>query len=503
MAYPLVRACQWLERRLRPPLRRFDVDPSAVQGFLTDGCERLPFGRMLLISTAGRRSLGECLRHFTPHSALAAPEVAFALALSRAGLERLGLPDATCHGFEPAFREGVTESARSARLGDVAGDAPSGWRWGGPGADHDDFMLLLHGATAEAVESARAEVEQKLARCDASCTFSLATAELPGRKEHFGFRGGIAQPHLHSDQALDRRLGAFKPGPRHNTIAPGEILLGYSNEFGDLPSSPRLPAALDPDGLLPQGAASGSNAPWRDLGANGSYLVVRQLEQDVQGFWRALDARSSDATERDRLAAKLVGRWRSGAPLVLSPERDRPELADVDDFDFEASDPRGARCPFGAHIRRANPRDWWLAGWAPFATRMSNQHRILRRSRPYGAPLAESMEPTEILGAADDHAERGLLFMAFNADIQRQFELIQEAWFNGPHFGRLRGEVDPLVGRSDLAGSFTVQGNPVAKRVHGLASSVRVRGSGYFFFPSIAAVRFLAQWALSQSVKGP
>jgi deferrochelatase/peroxidase EfeB len=217
----------------------------------------------------------------------------------------------------------------------------------------------------------------------------------------------------------------------------------------------------------------------------------------VQAFWRALDVRSSDATERDRLAAKLVGRWRSGAPLVLSPERDRPELADVDDFDFEGTDPRGARCPFGAHIRRANPRDWWLAGWAPFAARMSNQHRLLRRSRPYGAPLAESMEPSEMLRAADDRGERGLLFMAFNADIRRQFELIQEAWFNGPHFGRLRGEVDPLVGRAELAGPFTIQGNPISKRVHGLPSCVRVKGSGYFFFPSIAAARFLAQWAVS------
>jgi Dyp-type peroxidase family len=486
-----------VERRLRPPVRRFDVDPDAVQGFLTDGCERLPFGRMLLVSSDGRRSLGECLRRFAPHSAMNVTDVALAVALSRAGLRKVGLPEAAWDGLEPAFREGVTEPARSARLGDVGGNAPVEWLWGGTGGEQDDFMLLLHAATPAALSSAQAAVERDLAQCGARCTFSLATAELPGRKEHFGFRGGIAQPHLDSDQPRHRRPGAFKPGPRHNTIAPGEVLLGYSNEFGELPLSPRLPAALDPAGLLPQGRSRGASDAWRDLGANGSYLVVRQLEQDVQAFWRALDVRSSDATERDRLAAKLVGRWRSGAPLVLSPERDRPELADVDDFDFEGTDPRGARCPFGAHIRRANPRDWWLAGWAPFAARMSNQHRLLRRSRPYGAPLAESMEPSEMLRAADDRGERGLLFMAFNADIRRQFELIQEAWFNGPHFGRLRGEVDPLVGRAELAGPFTIQGNPISKRVHGLPSCVRVKGSGYFFFPSIAAARFLAQWAVS------
>jgi hypothetical protein len=114
----------------------------------------------------------------------------------------------------------------------VGGNAPVEWLWGGTGGEQDDFMLLLHAATPAALSSAQAAVERDLAQCGARCTFSLATAELPGRKEHFGFRGGIAQPHLDSDQPRHRRPGAFKPGPRHNTIAPGEVLLGYSNEFG-------------------------------------------------------------------------------------------------------------------------------------------------------------------------------------------------------------------------------------------------------------------------------
>jgi Dyp-type peroxidase family len=500
MAFPLVRACQWAERRLRPPLRRLNVDPAEVQAFLLDGAQHLPFGRMLLVIADGREGLGECLRRFTPHVA-ASPVAGTALALgiSVDGMAKLELPEVTWRGLDPAFREGVAEPIRSARLGDLAESAPPTWLWGGPSAGAPDLLLLLHGESRQALEQAEAAFGRALEGCGGRCTFSLDTAELPGKKEHFGFRGGIAQPHLASDEPLDRRPGALRPGPLHNTVAAGEVLLGYSNESGDLPASPLVPSALDEAGILPFEPRRGSRSDWRDLGANGSYLVVRQLDQDVQAFWRALDARSSSPAERDWLAAKLVGRWRSGAPLALSPERDQPELGDRDDFDFAVSDARGSRCPFGAHIRRANPRDWRLSSWAPFATRMSNQHRLLRRSRPYGAPLAESMDPSDMLAAVDDQGGRGLLFMAFNADISRQFELIQEAWFNGPHFGRLRGEVDPLVGRADLAGAFTIQGKPVSRRVSGLCSCVRLRGSGYYFFPSRAATRFLASWAGARS----
>lgn len=502
MAFPLVRACQWAERRLRPPTRRFAVDPAQVQGFLIDGCEPLPFGRMLLIACNGQASLGACLARFSPHAFSTARDYSLALALSATGIEQLGLPEATLQGFEPAFREGVVDPIRSARLGDTGHNAPANWCWGGPNNPPAALAVLLHARTPALLERALGELQQQLEQADACCVYSLPTAQLPGKKEHFGFRGGIAQPCLASDQPSDRRPGVLKAGAKHNTIAPGEVLLGYSNEFGDLPLSPQLPATLDPDGLLPNATEHGLGRAARDLGAAGSYLVVRQLEQDVATFWRALDERSSGAAERDRLAAKLVGRWRSGAPLCLAPDHDQPELGDADQFDFASSDPSGARCPFGAHIRRANPRDWRLAGWAPFATRMSNQHRIVRRSRPYGPPLAESMEPADFLSATPDSRERGLLFMAFNADIRRQFELIQEAWFNGPHFGRLRGEVDPLVGRAELCGPFTIQGTPVAKRVQGLPSCVRVRGSGYFFFPSIPAVRFLANWASKHGSKG-
>jgi Dyp-type peroxidase family len=469
-----------------------------VQGFLIDGCERFPFGLMTLVSFADRAGLGECLKRFLPHSAFSATDdVALSVALSSRGVAKLGLPEATLNGFESAFREGVAEPIRSARLGDVGENDPRRWQWGGTADATGDVLYLLHATTEAALSRAEQALDRELSRVLASRIYSLTTTSLPSRKEHFGFRGGIAQPNLDSDQPDARRPGILRRGPRHNTIAPGEIVLGYTNEFGAVPPSPLVERSLDTQSDLPDAAPS-SGRQWRDLGRNGSYLVVRQLDQDVYAFWRAIDALSSSAEERERFAAKLVGRWRSGAPLVLSPHRDRPELADADDFGYADTDPRGERCPFGAHVRRANPRDWRLANWGPVATRMSNQHRIVRRSRPYGPPVAESMEPADILRVAEDGKQRGLLFMAFNVDIARQFELIQEAWFNNPHFGRLRGEVDPLVGRAELQGPFTMQGDPVSKRFQGLKNCIRLKGSGYFFFPSIPAVRFLADWATSR-----
>ncbi|HEX5657141.1 MAG TPA: hypothetical protein VFX59_08090 [Polyangiales bacterium] len=230
-----------------------------------------------------------------------------------------------------------------------------------------------------------------------------------------------------------------------------------------------------------------------DLVRNGSYLVLRQLEQDVFGFWKGLAQATESRAQRDWLAAKLVGRWPSGAPLSLAPERDRPDLADVDDFGY-AHDREGLRCPLGAHVRRANPRDAQLSDDPALATRMARQHRILRRSRPYGAPLHASFDVDALLARGDDGVARGLMFGCFNADPSRQFELIQEAWLHNPCFAHLRDEVDPLL-RVGEPGSFTVQARPRPQHFHGLARAVTVRGAAYLFLPSVPALRFLAAHA--------
>jgi len=287
-------------------------------------------------------------------------------------------------------------------------------------------------------------------------------------REHFGFTDGISQPILEGTFDAERF-----PDSIHLT-ALGEVVLGYPNAFGialgqsdpvgrtdPLPALRRLPMVDD--------VAS--------FGRNGSYLVLRQLAQDVEAFRRYIVAQTGSGHHEDppaqQLAAKMIGRWRDGTPLV--------PYATVDDNEFVyGDDPYGGGCPVGAHVRRANPRDALLNTGRPFRPR--NEHRILRRGRSYGPPPDSPSKD-----------ERGLLFLCLNADIERQFEFIQQNWINNSAFGGLANERDPLVGAGEGAGgrSFTLGGLPARQCVHELPRFVTVKGGQYFFLPGIEALRSL------------
>jgi Dyp-type peroxidase family len=239
-----------------------------------------------------------------------------------------------------------------------------------------------------------------------------------------------------------------------------------------------LPAREDPGCLLlPDPAGSGAV----DFGRNGSYLVFRQLEQDVEGFWQFVDAAtrradgSPDSGGGAALAAKMVGRWPSGAPLVKAPDHDAPALAEDNDFAYR-DDPRGLACPIGAHVRRANPRD--SLGPEPAASLdASDRHRLLRRARSYG-PAGGT----------------GLYFICLAGDLARQFEFVQHTWLNSATFNGLYADADPLTGSRHPAGAtFTIPARPVRRRYRGLPQFVRTRGGAYFFLPGVSAVRYLAQ----------
>jgi Dyp-type peroxidase family len=271
-------------------------------------------------------------------------------------------------------------------------------------------------------------------------------------------------------------------------LATGELLLGYPNEVGILPRSPVLSST---------GRGRAAFAANGDFGKNGSYLVFRTLEQDVGLFWRTTLGAAGAKTPAARvaLASKMVGRWPDGTPLVSVPEG-AVQNADREDFDYAHDDPHGLSCPFGAHIRRSNPRAT-LARDPVTGLQKSKKHRILRRGRTYGEPFTQHLTPEEIIEAADAHAgrsgPRGLHFMCYNADLANQFEFVQQTWINGPIFQGLHGEVDPLVGApDDTSGLFTIPGDPIRKRVHRLPRFVHVRGGAYFFLPSRAALRYLA-----------
>ncbi len=192
------------------------------------------------------------------------------------------------------------------------------------------------------------------------------------------------------------------------------------------------------------------------------------------------------------MAAKTVGRWRDGASLVRHPQHPpgTPSLAPElptgrpvrtrepdNDFLFAREDPQGLRCPFGAHMRRANPRDS-LDTDGPAQLAIVNRHRLIRIGRQYAAPPG---------------GRPGLLFTCLNADIERQFEFVQQTWLLGSNFHGLPDETDPSLGHGERVFTIPTLQGPV--RLKGLPDFVRVRGGAYFFMPSRSAIRYLATLA--------
>jgi Dyp-type peroxidase family len=407
------------------------------------------------------------------------------VALTAAGLQALGLDGAALAGFSAEFVAGMTEPTSSRVLGDVGANVPTGWRWGGPHNPPVHMVVLLFAPDDAQLAPIRQEMSVAWTAAGLDPIAVLDTAD-HGDKEPFGFRDGISQPII---EGLPKASSVSDP------VRAGEFVLGYPNAYGLYTDRPLLPASLPGAGLLPRDAAGSGGA---DLGRNGSYLVFRQLRQDVFGFWRYVMSVSADPdgspnpTAQVHFAARLVGRWPGGAPLVLSPDRDDPGLATATDFGYHAADAAGLRCPIGAHVRRANPRDSLDPNpGTQKSIDINNRHRLLRRGREYGPPAT----PEQIAAGTDDGAERGLHFVCLSANISRQFEFIQHTWIENPKFAGLYADPDPVVGsRRGPAESncFTVPARPVRRRLSGLPQFVTVQGGAYFFLPGLRAIRYLA-----------
>ncbi|MFL6127921.1 MAG: Dyp-type peroxidase [Mycobacteriales bacterium] len=443
-----------------------------MQGLLVRGYGTLPAATYLLLRIhdvpAARRGLADWADGVT--SAERAPAgTALNIALTAAGVAALSPGGRLPAGFSEPFADGMVTPYRSRLLGDVGDDDPVRWAWGGPG-EPVSALVLLYAADADTMSGAVAEATRHASGNGMSVVRQLLTEPLSDT-EPFGFRDGLSQPTM---EGLPRATAGGE------AVRAGEFVLGYPNEYGLLTERPLLAPELDPGRLLPPDPA-GSGAA--DLGRNGSYLVLRQLRQDVPAFRDFVDRATggpdgtADAQAGELFAAKLVGRWRSGAPLTLSPDHDDPALAEVNDFGYHQLDADGLRCPIGAHIRRANPRDSLEPGPGTERSREVNRrHRLLRRGRGY---------------AAD--GEQGLHFLCLNANLRRQYEFVQHSWVNDPSFNGLVGSADPLVGaRGDAGTTFCEPALPVRHRYLGLPRFVHVRGGGYFFLPGIRALRYLA-----------
>jgi Dyp-type peroxidase family len=463
-----------------------DLALDDVQALALYAYAGLPHARYLFLRVTdppgARRWLGRVRAEVPDARPSQPPARATHVAFGWRGLLRFGLPPEAAATFPREFRQGMAHEARARALGDRGGGAPERWQFGGPGAAPLDVLLMLFAPDAASLDALDGRHRRGLAAGGLELVHAEEGRLGPDGREHFGFRDGLSQPRLAG--APGRGAGARGGGER--PIRAGEFLLGYENEYGALPFAPSVAAGDDPAGLLP-GRPDGR----RDFGRNGSYLVFRKLAQDVgafRDFLRRATARpdgSPDPAAAERLAARIVGRWPGGAPLALAG-RDDPLLAGANDFSF-ADDPRGLRCPLGAHVRRCNPRDG-LAPSPAASSDASRRHRLVRRGRPYGPPLPP--------GRGDDGADRGLLFLALNADLRRQFEFVQQTWVNNPKFAGLADEDDPLAGaRVGGGGHFTVPLDPLRARYHALPRFVRPRGGGYFFLPGLAALRYLAEGA--------
>lgn len=452
------------------------------------------------------------------------------IAFTQAGFEALGLDKELDKRFSIEFEGGMTTDHRQNILGDYGESAPENWVWGGPKTTPVHVLLLLYAGDEDELEKLYERQRKKFEEGGLTEIHKLDTLRLPGQKEHFGFHDGIGQPTISGllDKVPESRQQISQAilddgGSEGNIVAAGEFILGYKNAYKKMSTSPLVKAEGNNGNLLPLPKPGDDgelveedlkHSP--DFGRNGSYLVFRQLRQNVLDFWQFIDEKTmnpdggSNPETRDRLAAKMVGRWRSGAPLVLHPDADPNDKKDEtpeDQFVYQEKDPHGDRCPIASHVRRTNPRDSQEvqdASTTEEALNISNKHRIIRRGRSYGEPSSGSMNPQDFLDAGKTKGEVGLQFICFNANIGRQFEFIQHTWINNPKFAGLYSEADPLMGpipedgkatstEKEIFGNFVEPDEPVRQRVSGLKRFVDVRGGAYFFMPGIKAIRYLAK----------
>ncbi len=437
------------------------LDLSAIQGIVLRGY-RMPVASYVLLTIsdaeAGCRWVADVVDPVTSAALWEAkPDWTVNVAFTAHGLRALGLPAEVLATFPAAFLEGM--AARADRLGDLGESAPGHWQ-GGLGTAGVHVLVILQAVAAEPLADRNAWLAGTLS--DGVREVSRVDVEvLPGGTEHFGYADGFSQPDVEGlEQSSRHGQGVYEGHGRWRPVRPGEFVLGYPDEEGVLPPAPR------PDALS----------------RNGSYLAYRKLRQHVSAFREQLAAMSArTGLDEELLAAKVVGRWRDGTPLAVSPDRPDPDVvADPDrsnNFDY-ADDEGGYACPLGAHIRRANPR---LS--MPFDGKLVARHRLIRRGLPYGPPLAP--------GAADDGVDRGIVFVCFQADLERQFEFIQSQWFaDGNAFG-LGTDQDVLLGDQE-GGKFVVNGAPPAFAAP-LQRVTTVLGGEYFFAPGINGLSYLSR----------
>ncbi len=418
------------------------------------------FGTHVLLRVNNARSGREFLRRLTPYVDSAAGwweahDAWLAVGLTYTGLEALGLPRESLQSFPEAFRAGM--AARAKQLGDEGLNDPK--NWGKPfGTGELHIGVSVFSDSEDKRKHALGLARDQYEKSSGGVTI-LGMQDFgaqPGDLNPLGYKDGIDQPDIEGS-------GAELPPSYGPSIKAGEFVLGYPGEAGTLLPMPQ------PD----------------VLGRNGTYVGVRKYQSRVGAFNRFLRAHGKTEYDRELLAAKLVGRWRSGAPLTLAPETDDPQLGKDphrnNAFDY-ASDKQGRKAPFGCHVRRMNPRDTELSRLTDV-----NIHRIIRRGTTYGKPY-----DADDLSSEADEVPRGAYFMFISAKAMSTIEFLQQEWINDGNFIGVGDERDPIIGNQESDAVFTIPKEPVRRRVHGIEAFNVLKGGEYMFMPSLSALKWIA-----------
>ena len=401
----------------------------------------------------------ELLRRLAPHVASTADRdkainTWISVAITYGGLEALGVPKSSLDSFPEAFRVGM--AARARELRDDGVNDPKNWE---PLFDKENVHIGLSAFSDSPEKWQRALAIIREQYQGLSGIHVLAMQDFgaqPGDLNPLGYKDGIDQPAVEGS-GIEAFPAFGQP------IKAGEFVLGYPGEAG-------VPLPMPQPDVL---------------GRNGTFVGFRKYQTRVGAFNRFLHANGATEEERELLAAKLVGRWRSGAPLTLAPDTDSPAIgADPhrnNEFDY-ANDPQGRQAPFGCHIRRMNPRDTKL-------TRLTdvNIHRLIRRGTTYGRPY----DPNELSVEADE-TPRGAIFLFISAKAMATMEFLQQEWINDGDFIGAGDERDPIIGRQEGGATFTIPKQPVRRRIRGIETFNVLKGGEYFFMPSISALKWLA-----------
>ncbi len=450
------------------------VTEADIQGFVLRGYN-FPVARFLFLEISqegGQEFVGRLLGHITTGERWdnVKPLATVNIAFTYKGLVNLKLPTVSLLSFPVEFAQGMKE--RGSILGDIGKNSAKHWdaMWN---QQQVHAWLGVQAISVRELEKQCAELQALIRGTHGAIVIgsqdaaSLVIDGRPTTKEHFGFSQGFGNPdYLGIERSSQPGEGKLGRRGRWRPLATGELLLGYLDEAEELPVAP-VPS---------------------QLAKHGTFMVYRKLHQNVATFRKYLEEKARlYAGGREKLASKLIGRWRDGTPIELSPDAmDNSIVQDPNrstNFTFDR-DREGKRCPLGAHVRRVNPRDAF-----GFNGSLVNRRRITRRGLPYG-PYTQEGDPVR------DEDEHGMIFIVLNASISRQFEFVCQQWIEGGNDARQGSDKDILVGNHEGRGKFTIQGSEDPDNppflCGALPNFVELRGGDYFFVPSITAMKMIA-----------